>query len=632
MFILVSKMNFGKKKRFTSTILFVILLITSFVIFMYQPNANQESNLGFDMINYITSDPLYIDNDSDLIGNSTSGSGTPIDPYVIEDLSIVTTDTYGIYIGSTTVSFIIKDCYIDAGDYGIYIVNAGLTNVQIDNNIIENHDTAGILISDSDDFNVTSNYCTNNYAGIRIEWLDDGLVKNNTCIDGYLGIYSSYADYVSYFENDCSFNNYDGIEIENCNTNTLIGNTCSNNGYYGIMIDQSSYTLVTYSECYDNNYHGIYAYSDDHSTFDLNNLYDNNFNGIRIDNSNYDILSNNTVETNDGIGIYVYGSTNIDLLTNVVNNDGFGFRLNNLADYATLTIFGNTVNGKYLGYFHSLTLGTVLDNIYGQVFLVDCDSTVVRDIQIKDTDYALTLIGCDSVTVRNCDFNDNFEGSISFDGTMNCTIMNSKCSDNDGYGVHLGGVMHTVLDNVTVSNNNYGLYHVSSTNITIYQCTFNVNNIVGVYLAEGGLANIDYNGFTNSGSNGIYFSNFDYANITYNWFEGNTGYAIYLNSLSTGNWIHHNAFVSNNVGGTSQACDDTMDLNLWYDPWAMEGNYWDDYSGSGNYTIDGVGQANDTYPYGSIPPGVYEFSNITYLIFLVPVILCSIIIIKRRKR
>ncbi|MHA1814564.1 MAG: hypothetical protein ACTSX1_01030, partial [Candidatus Heimdallarchaeaceae archaeon] len=103
-------------------------------------------------------------------------------------------------------------------------------------------------------------------------------------------------------------------------------------------------------------------------------------------------------------------------------------------------------------------------------------------------------------------------------------------------------------------------------------------------------------------------------------------------SESMWNWIHHNAFLVNAVGyGTSQAFDDTMNLNMWDDPWNMEGNYWDDWV-SGNYTIDGLGQANDSYPYGSIPPGVFEFSQFTFLVFLIPVVFVSISIIRKRKK
>ncbi|OLS31882.1 MAG: hypothetical protein HeimAB125_14440, partial [Candidatus Heimdallarchaeota archaeon AB_125] len=184
--------------------------------------------------------------------------------------------------------------------------------------------------------------------------------------------------------------------------------------------------------------------------------------------------------------------------------------------------------------------------------------------------------------------------------------------------------------NCTSSNNWYGLHIVSSTNNTVLNSTFNQNTITNAFIAEGAAGNIKYNAFTNAGSVGLMFSNFDYANVSHNLFENNICYGMHLAYLSTGSWIHHNAFISNNLGGV-QAFDDTYSLNKWDDHWNMEGNYWDDHV-SGNYTLDGAWKVNDTYPLNSIPPGVFEFTKLTYIILLVPVVFVSSLIIRKRKK
>jgi len=130
---------------------------------------------------------------------------------------------------------------------------------------------------------------------------------------------------------------------------------------------------------------------------------------------------------------------------------------------------------------------------------------------------------------------------------------------------------------------------------------------------------------------GILLYSCDYTNISHNFFKDNLGYAIYSDGDSMFNWIHHNAFINNNQGDT-QAYDDSL-LNMWDDPWNMEGNYWDDYGGSGNYTLDGIGNANDSYPLGDIPPGVIsEYNQFSLFIFLLPVVFVSMAIIRKRKR
>ncbi|MBY9002142.1 MAG: right-handed parallel beta-helix repeat-containing protein [Candidatus Heimdallarchaeota archaeon] len=344
-------------------------------------------------------------------------------------------------------------------------------------------------------------------------------------------------------------------------------------------------------------------------------------------------ITNNTVYSNYLVGIFNDKSTGTLIADNTVTNDGFYFLMSSLGDYATLTVSDNTVNGKPLGFVYGL-IGTVLSsNDFGQLVLVNCDDTIVKDLIIRDTDYALALIGCDSVIVDNCDFSYNFLGGVGFDTTMNCTLTNTLCNHNHiKPGITLSGTTNSVIKNCTSSNNYFGLYIVSSVNFTVLNSTFNQNTITNAYLVNGPAGNIRFNAFTNAGALGMQFVNIDYVNISHNLFESNTQYAIHLDSASMGNWIHHNAFISNNLGGTSQAYDNTMDLNMWDDPWNMEGNYWDDWV-SGNYTIDGLGNANDSYPYGSIPPGVSEFSQYAiYFVLLIPVVFVSISIIRKRKK
>ena len=51
------------------------------------------------------------------------GTGDSSDPYIIENYEIITGDEYGIYITGTTMSFIIRNCYVDASWSGIFIHN-----------------------------------------------------------------------------------------------------------------------------------------------------------------------------------------------------------------------------------------------------------------------------------------------------------------------------------------------------------------------------------------------------------------------------------------------------------------------------------------------------------------------------
>ncbi len=605
-----------------------LLMISSLVTVFsnHSPLSERENYL-----NYTTSDPLYIDNDSDLIGNSTSGSGIPGDPYVIEDLSIVTTDVYGIYIDGTTVNFIIKNCYIEAGSYGIYIYDTDDATAAIDNNIVKNC-AAGILIEHTDYANVTNNYIEDNTVnGLKVDMAFDTLVKNNTCINSSIGIFGSDAAYSTFIDNKLSQNDEYGIRLVNSDYSNVTENICNNNNYAGIYLGNSNATSLWDNECYDNSYHGIATYLDIQTNISLNNLHDNDFHGIFTQSSIDNKIVENTVYSNDGIGIFVQLATGTLIEDNILTNDGIHFDLGGLSAYGGLTVNDNLINGKQFGFYYDVDGLTLSVDIYGQVYLAGCDNSIVKDLTIANTDIAITLRGCDSSVIDNCNLENNLGGSVKLDGTMNCTVSNTICTHNPNKpGIFVGGGMHTTLLNCTASNNYYGVQVVSSTNTSVLNSTFNQNTIINGFFAEGGVGNIKFNAFTNAGSEGIMFQNYDYVNVSHNLFENNIGYGMYLNDLSTGSWIHHNAFIGNNLGGV-QAFDGSNNFNLWDDPWNMEGNYWDDHV-SGNYTLDGTFKVNDTYPLGSIPPGVFEYSNLVFIILLVPIVFVSSLIIRRRKR
>jgi len=622
----------NRRSKHTKLALFALtILLTSSLSLATVIKAQQTSTVNSYRLNYTTHVPLYIDNDSDLIGNSTSGSGIAGDPYVIEDLSIVTTDNYGIYIRDTTVNFIIKDCFIDASNFAIYIYLAAERTVEIDNNIL-NDSSNGIRIIGSDYANITNNYCDGSTTyGINVDSCSHTLVKNNTCINGATGIYGSYADYTNYIDNKLHQNTEYGLRIIDSDYCNATENICHNNNYAGIYIGTVTNTSIWDNECYDNSYHGISTYLDTNSEFTFNDLHDNTFNGLFTQSSIDGIIANNTVYSNDGIGIFVQFSTGTLIEDNILTNDGFHFDLGSLSTYGGLTVQDNLVNGKQFGFYYDVD-GLILSvNIYGQIILAGCDDSVVKDLTIDKTDNAVILIGCDSSTIDNCNFENNFGGSVKLEVTMNCTVSNTLCNHNPNKpGIFVGGGIDTVLLNCTSSNNYYGLQVVSSTNTTVLNSTFNQNTITNGFFTEGAAANIKFNAFTNAGSVGLMFQNFDLANVSHNLFENNIGYGMHLNALSTNSWIHHNAFIGNNLGGT-QAFDDTYSLNMWDDPWNMEGNYWDDHV-SGNYTLDGAQKVNDTYPLSSIPPGVFEYTKLTYIILLVPVIFVSSLIIRRRRK
>ncbi len=622
-----------KIHRQTKIAFITISLLLSTTFFIQNVGSSLEiSSPPANHINYTTSDPLYITNDSDLAGNATSGDGSASTPYVIEGLSIITGDANAIYITGTTVNFTIRDCYLVGSNKGIWIEIAPSNSVEISNNIVSGNNI-GIRVDYADYTNITDNICQNSGEGIYLQVSDYAYLENNTCFGGVHGIYTWTSTHCTFVDNKLYSNSEHGLLLfQDSNYNNITYNKCYSNGREGIYLSNSMFSSVTHNECYLNNYNGIYINQGSLNSFENNYLHNNNRDGIKIMSSSSNTVANNTLYNNDWYGINNLYATSTSILDNNATKDGFGIFVGSQGDYDALSVGGNTVNGKPLGYINGLGEATLAPNVYGQLILVFCNGTTVKDDTIKDTSIALIIVGCENVTVDNCNFDNNNYGSIRLDNSIETTIQNTKCSYNEEYGgVYISGATNTTLYNITANHNQFGIYLSGATVFNISYSTITSNSWYNTRFSGSVAGNIRYNVITNSGNYGMLLYYCDYTNISYNSFEDNLGYAIYSDSDSMFNWIHHNAFINNNQGDT-QAYDDSL-LNMWDDPLNMEGNYWDDWV-SGNYTLDGIAAANDSYPLGDIPPGVIisEFNQFSLLIFLLPAAFVSMAIIRKRKR
>jgi parallel beta-helix repeat protein len=155
--------------------------------------------------------PIYIDGNSNFIpaNGVVAGSGTENDPYIIENWVINASSDNEICIENTTAHFVVRNCVVEDGHYGIYF--AYVTNGKIDNCTAENN-WEGIYLSDSSNniiSNTAANYNYGPYDAIGLWDSDNNLIEN------------------------CTVNNngIDGIYIHNSSSNRLRNNILTNNKY-----------------------------------------------------------------------------------------------------------------------------------------------------------------------------------------------------------------------------------------------------------------------------------------------------------------------------------------------------------------------------------------------------------------
>lgn len=110
------------------------------------------------------------------------GSGTEIDPYVIEGYDITTYLYNGILVYNVTKHFIIQHCFIEYAVSGIYVVSVSAGTAVISNNTCLNNDYAGIYLSNSSNSTIVNNTCITNYVGIELHESENYTIEKNTCV------------------------------------------------------------------------------------------------------------------------------------------------------------------------------------------------------------------------------------------------------------------------------------------------------------------------------------------------------------------------------------------------------------------------------------------------------------------
>jgi len=254
------------------------------------------------------------------------GSGTELDPYILEDLIVDGNLTEScISISNSEAFFQIKGCTLNNSATGtngaIYLYN--VTNGVIIGNLLSNN-CHGIYLEGSSSYNEINDneiYGDGTGTGIIIWDCDENNVINNTV-------------------EDC----WQGIWIYAALSTTLVGNEVSNNLQNGIIILQYSYyTFVSGNIAENNVLSGIsFSWSFD-SIIESNFLDDNMQAGIYLDNSDDNIALNNELSDNDLYGVSL--STGSD--GNLFYQNYFLNNTDNAIDNGANNNWNNTVIGNY---------------------------------------------------------------------------------------------------------------------------------------------------------------------------------------------------------------------------------------------------------------------------------------------
>jgi len=238
------------------------------------------------------------------------GTGTALNPYIIEDQTIdATGHGAGIYIGNTTAYLIIRDCHISGAnlfsDPYFYAAGIDLYNVR--------------------NCTLSCNYCSSCVFGLVIDYSNGNTVKgNNMSGNAEGGIYSRHSNGNVYSDNNCSSDNYDGIKLVDSKNNGITGNTCLANRASSISIgEDSDNNIIHGNRCYGTEGYSIYLWYADHGLI-TNNICNGFTLGIYLQNSMGSTVRNNTCNDNTQAGIWLYYADANILLNNSCSDIWYG--------------------------------------------------------------------------------------------------------------------------------------------------------------------------------------------------------------------------------------------------------------------------------------------------------------------
>jgi parallel beta-helix repeat protein len=594
---------------------FLLLITTTMLVSLLAASGaatteNESTGLGLLQSNLTSHAIIAIDNDTVFaelaVDGNWEGNGTADDPYIIENYDINATNfASGIYIGNTTVHFIIRGCLVHDADtptdypfssrcYGIILNN--VTNGVVDdnqcyrdsfgiylygsdgntvtNNTVYNNEEDSLTLRYSDNNTVSGNdlsdsdYCLNLYYGS-----DGNVLSNNTCYGNYMGIYGLVSENNT-IENNVLNNNtwqiYMSLQADN---NTISGNTICD-GYVAIGLTSSENITVT--DCaIDNCTYGVNVQSSEHCQID-NVSVEGSATAIYLQYSNNVTVSD--CECSDGnFGVYLSYSTYCTVTgCTVHDNTNDGITTNN-ADHNIVQ--GNTVHGCRYGLcldygsdYDQLLDNYAYGNYYG-VYAISADGNTIDGNTLTGNDYGVYLnTGSDSSTISDNVIEYNYDG------------------------IYLSGVEdNMVLDNVIRYNGDGLEFETGADSNTVSGCTIE-NNYCGVYLYEADNNQID----NNTVCGNVFGIELDASTLNHildNLICDSVRYGMHLTRGSDSNTILGNTFADNNGANDTydtdhiQAYDDGT--NVWNGSGA--GNYWSDWT-TPDANSDGI--VDDEYAIG----------------------------------
>ena len=448
---------------------------------IYIDDSNPSNNWSYTALNY----------------DWCSGSGSWNDPYIIENVTIDDPPTDNcLDIKNSDVYFIIRNCSlrntngagmnlretsngfilnnsISSCSYGIRLYKNSNNNNTLIGNLIKDNSN-GINVEDSNRNNILGNifeYCSGQEA-IRLDNSNHSIISGNIIKNplwhGGFGVVWGKNNIIS--EN----NLYNApIEVSGYN-NTILKNTIKNVGLVGGIYQNGENSTVSENTIYisDSGYSGI-GISGANSTFSKNKLYGCGINLIAKEHSN----SIDTLNLVNDKPVYYYVNS-VGLKPTDFVNAGQVILVNCNDSLVSNLNISNTKTGIELYYCNnnSLQFNNITYN-YAGIRMGKSNNNSVSENNINYNRDGLSVSGNRNKIIKN-NISDQLGSGVS--GTFSNGSISENFINRNGIGAMTSGD-YVLISNNTLNNNSFCGLQIGSSYNTVINNTMKYNSITGIF-------------------------------------------------------------------------------------------------------------------------------------------------------